>query len=103
MSTTIYSVEKIDFDSRNPGNGQIKIMATGQVNTGGWRNPSLERLRAKDENGFQMYRFVADAPDGIVTQAFEEVSATALIGDGEAKGVSIEAATNTLTKSFDPT
>jgi len=101
--TKIHSIDQVNFDSRNPGGGRFRIMADGQVNSGGWSNPRLEKMRHKDENGFAVYNFVADppSPGTIVTHAFVNVQAEAVTDVGET-GAAIESETNKMSIGFAP-
>ncbi len=100
MTKTIYSIGCVHVETGKSLPPTVEIEAGGFVNTGGWKNPTLSKhiYVTPPEDGVQGYDFVADEPDGIVTEVLTPVKATYIDRqDDWVTAVAIHSVTNTVT------
>jgi hypothetical protein len=107
MTTSILAVSEITSLGLKKSNPPaLFVSAKGYVRTGGWTNPRLEPRVYVDppEDGIQEYDFIADEPDGMVTQAIEVVNASHVMQIDALtwiRGVRIYAETNDVERTFE--
>jgi hypothetical protein len=99
MSVKIAKIESILFDTHK-GPATTRVMAEGQVNTGGWSDIKLVKTPNPPKDLRVHIDFVGTKPTGIVTQAFVKVKASLEIEKVGKKGVTIHAASSELSKDF---
>ncbi|RYD71418.1 MAG: carboxypeptidase regulatory-like domain-containing protein, partial [Verrucomicrobiaceae bacterium] len=77
----------------------LEVSAQGMVNTGGWSQAKL-RQRGVTPEGIIEFDFVAKPPEGMATQAFAPISATAYVPQpSNFRGVRVYAHTNNMGSS----
>jgi hypothetical protein len=107
VSSTI--VIRIDFveESQQPSiPEQVTFIAGGTVPTGGWTNPQLKQTDAVQvpespsgptrSDRLADFAFLADKPDGVVTQPEQRLSATARIDKLPYAGVRVWSSSNCI-------
>lgn len=96
----VYSVISVDLALLKSNPPQLAITAFGQVNSGGWKNGTLEMRYYVNppEDGIQDLDFVAQPPVGNAIQVILPVSAHHVITDipGWLKGVRVHAKSNNV-------
>lgn len=97
----IYSVDRIEFDSHGVA-GKTRVIAEGQVNTGGWGQAQLLQSSPEPLDGYRHFDLMAEPPNpgDVVVQVFEPRRAMVEISTSNLKGVTVHASTNHLTKDY---
>ncbi len=97
MLKVIYEITEVSCRS---GEGFVHILVYGKVNSGGWENPQLVPYIYIDppEDGIYDFDFIADAPEGNVTLALEEIVAELEWADipDDFKGVRVHSSSNNI-------
>ena len=105
MTTKIYRVLDIELKIDEKKLPTLIINSRGEVLTGGWSNGQLiPYVYVKPpKDGIYEFDFVADAPDGIVTQVITEIDANPFRWEDyppELKGVKVYASINSVVKKI---
>lgn len=101
MKLHVYSVNSINFDSHGVA-GKTRLMVEGMTNTTGWTDCELVPTKKADPQGYMVFDLVATKPTGIVGQAFTPCRAVLTLSTTGLKGVTVQAATNAMSKSYGP-
>ncbi len=93
----IYRVTDVQVRELRTSPPRLQITARGRTRTGGWSDPELRGPRPR-ANGVYEFRFVAQPPEGMSTQALTPIRATVTIPrPPNYRGVRIISASNSKT------
>lgn len=96
-SKKVMEVETVSVNTLESNPAQLKVDATGTVNSGGWSQPALVPVKS-DDDGVLVFHFVAIPPDGIATQALAPIKASITVDKPvNFKEVKVVSQTNTKT------
>ncbi|MEM9716681.1 MAG: hypothetical protein AAF826_09200 [Pseudomonadota bacterium] len=84
------------------GNGQAQVKVIGQVNTGGWVNPTLGDLCGTNANGYLRLEMIATPPaaGSMVTQAISRKIVEITMPTRGAPGITVESTSNSISAAF---
>ena len=100
----VYQVSEVQLHILKSRPPQLDISADGTVRTSGWKNAELSPYVyvTPPEDGIQEFDFVAEPPDGVVSQVITPISANTIMEEipDWLKGVRVYAETNQVEETL---